>query len=131
MSFHFFTVPITNPEAAQAELNAFLARERVLNVQRHFVAEGVNSFWAFCVELGAGPGPLPDAVKAHPGRVSGRDKTSAAVDYKQVLSEADFAVLAGLREWRKQAAQAEGVPIYAVSTNEQLGGATGQKWICQ
>ena len=120
MSFHFFIVPITYPEAAQAELNAFLARERVLNVQRQFVAEGVNSFWAFCVELGAGPGPLPQGLKAHPARTAGREKAAAAIDYKQVLSEADFTVFAGLRELRKQLAQQEGVPVYAVFTNEQL-----------
>jgi superfamily II DNA helicase RecQ len=37
-----------------------------------------------------------------------------------VLSEADFAVFAKLRELRKSIAEAEGVPPYAVFTNEHL-----------
>jgi superfamily II DNA helicase RecQ len=37
-----------------------------------------------------------------------------------VLSAEDFAVFAKLREIRKAIAQAEGVPLYTVFTNEQL-----------
>lgn len=67
MSFHFFTVLDTNPEAAQDELNA-LARERVLNVQRQFVAERVNSFATFCVDVGTGPRQWVSGRVDVPGR---------------------------------------------------------------
>lgn len=42
------------------------------------------------------------------------------VDYKEVLNADDFAVFARLRELRKQLAERDGVPPYAVFTNEQL-----------
>ena len=42
------------------------------------------------------------------------------VDYKEVLSPADFALFAKLRDWRKATAEQEGIPVYAVLTNEQL-----------
>ena len=42
------------------------------------------------------------------------------IDYREVLSEADFAVFAKLRALRKTLADAEGVPAYALFSNEQL-----------
>jgi superfamily II DNA helicase RecQ len=114
MSLHCFFVPARQPDPAQVELNAFLAAQRVLAVQREWLADGAHSGWAFCVEVLTGPGPLPAALKA------GAPRRNADVDYKQVLSEADFLVFARLREWRKGVAQADGVPVYAVFSNEQL-----------
>lgn len=49
-------------------------------------------------------------------RGGGRER----VDYKEVLSPDDFALFARLRDWRKAAAEKEGVPVYAVLTNGQL-----------
>lgn len=120
MSIRLITIRALQPEPAQTELNTLLATERVVTIQREFVGDGSNSFWAFCVEVADGPGPLPDVLKTGPGRGVLSGRAAPAIDYKQVLSEADFAVFAGLRDWRKQAAQAEGVPVYAVFTNEQL-----------
>lgn len=45
---------------------------------------------------------------------------SRRVDYKEVLSEEDFALFAKLREERKKLAAAEAVPVYAVCINEQM-----------
>ena len=50
------------------------------------------------------------------GRADGKPK----VDYKEVLSEADFAVFSRLRVLRKEVAEREGLPVYAVFTNEQM-----------
>jgi superfamily II DNA helicase RecQ len=49
------------------------------------------------------------------------------VDFKEVLSEAEFAVFARLRALRKQLAEAEGVPAYALFTNEQLAEMVQQR----
>lgn len=120
MSIHCFSIRATQPEPSQAELNQFLRSQRVVSVQRHFVADGADSYWAFCVEVAEGQAPLPAALRAQGdgGRRAGGDGT--APDYKQILNEADFARFVGLREPRKQLAQREGVPVYAVFTNEQL-----------
>ena len=42
------------------------------------------------------------------------------IDYREVLNEQDFAVFARLRTLRKELADGEGIPAYAVFTNEQL-----------
>ena len=60
------------------------------------------------------------------GLLCGTDR-GAAVDYKQVLSETDFELFAALRSLRKQQAQAEGVPVYAVFSNEQLAAIVTQQ----
>ncbi|MFM2118911.1 MAG: hypothetical protein RL722_379 [Pseudomonadota bacterium] len=125
MSLHCFHIPARTPEPAQSELNAFLAGHRVLAVQREWLADGAHSGWAFCVEVANGPGTLPSALKVD-GAGASRGPRGQDVDYKQVLGEADFAVFARLRAVRKQMAQADGVPVYAVASNEQLAALAAQ-----
>lgn len=124
MSLHCFFVLARQPEPAQSELNAFLAGHRVLAVQREWLTDGAQSGWAFCVEVSATLGPLPSALKVDGG---GRGARAAEVDYKQVLSTADFAVFARLRTLRKALAQADGVPLYAVASNGQLAALVTQR----
>jgi superfamily II DNA helicase RecQ len=111
MICRFFTIPACDSAAAEEDLNRLLAASRVLGVERHFVADGEASFWAVCVRLAGGPGALPEALKAE-------QASARRVDYREVLSEDDFAVFAKLRELRKQIAETEGVPPYAVFTND-------------
>ena len=42
------------------------------------------------------------------------------VDFRDILTDAEFAVFARLRAARKERADADGIPAYAVFTNEQL-----------
>ncbi|MBL8330504.1 MAG: HRDC domain-containing protein [Rubrivivax sp.] len=127
MSLHCFTIRALEPEADQEAVNTFCASQRVLRVERHFVADGTHSFWAVCVEVADGPGPLPDALKRQDRRERQASAKSGASapgagkpDYKHLLSETDFNLFAALRQWRKTQAEADGVPLYAVFTNEQL-----------
>jgi superfamily II DNA helicase RecQ len=116
MQLQFFSVPVRGDRGAQEELNAFLRSHRVLTVHREFVAQGDNSFWALSVEY------MEGAVPSGPGADDGRGAKPPKVDYKEVLGPADFALFAKLRDWRKATAEGEGVPVYAVLTNEQLAG---------
>lgn len=109
MRFRFFTIPAFDPDAAQDALNAFCAQHRIVASERHFVDRGVDSFWAVCVTWVEG------SAAAFPAQGK-RDR----VDYREVLGEADFAVYSELRRLRKQLAEREGVPAYAIFTNEQL-----------
>jgi superfamily II DNA helicase RecQ len=114
MAYRIFRVPNRNPSAAEAELNGFLRSHRVLSVDRRFVDDGERSFWTFCVDyLDTTGGP---SMAAKGGGSPNRSK----VDYREVLSPADFSVFVKLREIRKQIAQEEAVPVYTVFTNEQL-----------
>lgn len=122
MELYFFAIRAADPREAQDELNRFCAGRRVVAVDRQFVSAGVDSFWAICVTVAPGQGALPDALKTPERRsgARGNGAGSSRVDYKQVLNAEDFALFAELRAWRKTIAGAEGVPVYAVFTNEQL-----------
>jgi superfamily II DNA helicase RecQ len=108
MQLRFFTVPLLGGESVIDELNRFLASHRILAVDRQLGQDGSTSVWAICVsyEPAGGEGAPP------PRR--------GKVDYKEVLSEADFAVYAELRTLRKEIAERAGVPPYALFTNEQI-----------
>ncbi len=107
MKLRFFTVRMQDVGQEAEELNAFLSSHRILSVERHFVADGGNSAWAICVSyLSTAGRPAPEKR----GRL----------DYREILSEPDFAIFAKLRSLRKTLAEKEGVPAYALFTNEQL-----------
>lgn len=128
MKFRFFTINAMQPEEGQDELNRICAEQRVVTVDRQFVANGQNSFWAVCATIASKPESLPAALTKQAQRsqrVNGSG--SSRVDYKEVLNEEDFARFADLRQWRKEVAQAEGVPLYAVFTNEQLAAIVQQR----
>lgn len=108
MKYRFFSVPATTPDEAQEALNQFCAEHRVVSVDKEFVSNAERSFWALCVGYLDGQAPL----------LAGRSKNK--VDYREVLNEADFALFVKLRDLRKTMAEQEGVPAYALFTNEQL-----------
>lgn len=103
MRLHFAHIPAESPGPAEAELNAFLASHRVTAIDRHVVTTGPTPFWAIAVTW------LED-------RASPDVKRGDRPDYRELLPEPEFAVFARLRAAR----EADGVPPYAVFTNEQL-----------
>ena len=109
MQIKVFTIPVTDSNGT-GEMNAFLSRHRVLEVRSEFVDAGANSFWTCLVTY-----------------IEGDRKTSGSrkprrVDYKEVLSPDTFAVFAKLRDWRREVSKTEGIPAYAVFTDEELAG---------
>ena len=77
MPLKFFIVPVLDAAPAEAELNAFLARHRVVAIDRRWVDQGSSSLWAICVDYFAAGGG------------EGRRGFSLArnrIDYKQVLA---------------------------------------------
>ncbi len=112
LQYKFLIIPIRTAAEAESELNRFLRSVRVITAHREFVAQGENSFWCMAVEY------VSDSVpSSHGGNTAGGRNRP---DYKELLSQEDFAVFAKLREWRKQIAEKEAVPAYTVFTNEQL-----------
>jgi superfamily II DNA helicase RecQ len=108
MLLRFFTVPALDPDRGSEEVSAFLSTHRVIEVTREFVANGPNSYWASCVTY-----TTSSAREATTGKRTPKD-------YRELLSAEDFAVFASLRTLRKQLADREGVPAYAIFTNEHL-----------
>lgn len=106
MKYRVFTYPVPCDEAV-AELNGFLSSHRILRVRDEIVVKGSDPYLVFIVEYLDGP--------------SG-EKTAKApkVDYREELSEGEFAVFSALRDWRKARSETEGVPVYTIFTNAQL-----------
>lgn len=116
MQYSVFTVPLKSPLEATDDMNRFLRSHRVLSVDKTFHSGGDNPCWTFCVEyLDAG------------GTSANVPKSAVKVDYKEVLSEAEFALYARLRDLRKGLAEKEAVPAYAIFTNEQLAKMVTEK----
>ncbi|MCG6943539.1 MAG: HRDC domain-containing protein [Thiohalocapsa sp.] len=110
MQLRFFTIPVVGGEAAADELNRFLGSQRILSVDRHLGQDGGTLLWAICVGYEAAGSATDTAAAPKRGKV----------DFREVLSEADFAIYAQLRTLRKELAEREGVPPYNLFTNEQL-----------
>jgi len=112
IQFKFFVISVKNHEDAEADLNRFIRSKRVLSVHREFIQQGENSFWSMIIEYLTG---TDNAGSSKDGKASRK-----RIDYKEVLSPEDFVLFVRLRDWRKQAAASEGVPVYTIFNNEQL-----------
>lgn len=113
MKIRVFSIPLLNPTPATAALDEFLESHLITHLDRELVADGRNSFWTVCVcaeELTRGPAPTAKLMRTQGERV----------DYREVLSPADFAVFARLRTVRSGLAIRDGVPLYSVLNNEHL-----------
>lgn len=112
MRVKFFSVPALDAVDAEAEVNRFLATHRVLSIDRQLVQDRASAYWAVCVTH------LDKQTQSPP-----RSK----IDYRQVLSEPEFALFVRLRALRKELAEKEGQPPYAVFNNEQLAAMVRQR----
>jgi ribonuclease D len=113
LQYKFFIIPIRTGAEAESELNRFLRSARVVTTHQEFVVQGKNSFWCMAVEYLSDGSPQSYSENAATG---GRIKP----DYRELLSPENFAIFAKLREWRKEIAGKEAVPVYTIFTNEQL-----------
>ncbi len=107
MKFHIFRVEVLDPAPGQDALNAFCAQHRVCDVDKRFVDLGAHAYWTFC-------------VATLDGEESPRAGERKRIDYREILTESDFALYAELRNLRRTIADHEGVPPFALFTNEQL-----------
>ncbi len=114
MKLKFFAVPALAPDETAETVNQFLGSHRVVSMDRELVHQDGAAYWALCVSYLDGDG-APAPTK--------RGK----VDYKELLSAQDFAVFVQLRNLRKDISQQEGVPPYALFTNEQLAALVTQR----
>jgi hypothetical protein len=49
LKYKFFKVLASDSETGESLLNSFLAKFNVINVEKHIIANGDQSFWAICV----------------------------------------------------------------------------------
>ena len=110
MQVRIFTISLFDNENAVNELNAFLRAQKILTVDKQLILHEGQAFWTFCVTY------LPQVT----GGVSSVGNKTAKIDYKEVLDEKTFAVFSQLRSIRKQLAEQDAVPAYAVFTDSEL-----------
>ncbi len=112
----FFAIPAVDPGDAEAAVNSFLSEHRVTSIDRQLVPERSGAYWALCVSyITGGARQRPAAGKK--GRL----------DYREALPPEEFQVFAQLRRLRKELAERDGVPLYAIFNNEQLAAMVQQK----
>ena len=108
MNYKIFNVPIPHSETEIASLNSFINTVKVVSCIKELVIVEKTAYQSFVVEY----------YKYQNSVTNGQKKDS--IDYREVLSDEDFASFSKLRELRKKIAEKTGVPVFAVFTNEQL-----------
>ncbi|MGN0037335.1 MAG: HRDC domain-containing protein [Bacteroidaceae bacterium] len=111
MQIKIFSIPILADEAQVEELNHFLRANKIIDIKKELAVVDGNSCWTFCITYMLTGRP----VVAETGK-SGTSK----VDYKEVLAPNAFDRFSSLRKLRKQIADDEAVPAYAVFTDAEL-----------
>lgn len=107
MKIKIFTIPILHSEKWVDELNRFLQQKKVLEIERQLVKGKNGAYWTLYVEYVEGSS-------------SASTSTEQRIDYKKVLDEATFQRYAALREIRKDLAEEEGLPVFAICSNASL-----------
>ncbi len=109
MQIKLFTVPIGDNGTALEDMNRFLRTNKILEVKDQLVSNENGAYWCFCVRY-----------IERTFNPTSNDKIK--VDYRKVLDGETFKRFSGLREIRKKVAANEGIPAFAVFTDEELTG---------
>lgn len=112
MQYAIFSIPITCGQEEQETMNKFLRSHKVVKTDKELIRDEQQSYWTFCITYLQG---------------QTQDQTSVSkekVDYKEVLDEKAFKMFSDLRALRKQIAQNDAVPAYAVFTDAELAEMT-------
>lgn len=106
MQIKVFNISVFDKGEQTEELNKFLRSHSIIDIEKHLISEGQYSLWTFCV------------------RYKENSKTETQlkpkIDYKEILDDSVFKVFSILRACRKKLAEQNGVPVYAIFTNEEL-----------
>ena len=112
MQIKLFSIPIGADDTATEEMNHFLRANKIIDIKKELALLDGNSCWTFCVTYMLSTRPLDVE--------SVRQKSSNKVDYKEVLAPEAFERFSLFRKIRKQIADSEAIPAYAVFTDAEL-----------
>jgi ribonuclease D len=111
----FFVSPFGEKTVCD-ELNAFLKSHRIVNVEKRLIDGDRGTGWVFLVEYGAeNKNQVPVS-------------TSPKVDYRDILNEQEYALFDKLRQLRKELAEKQGIPVYAIFTKDHLANMIKNKY---
>lgn len=109
MQLKFFNIPINTNTEDEEQVNKFLRSVKILEIKRDLIILENSASWAICVSY------LPNGLSNYTPM-----PTRGKVDYKNELSESEFRKFSVLRKIRKQIADDDAVPAYAVFTDSEL-----------
>ncbi len=110
MPFEFIQIPVNGQGCAKEKLNRHRRDGRIASVRKEFMANGEDSFRAFCVEYLDGSVGVVDRVRGAIG---------PNVDYKELLNEKQFSVFVRLRDLCKVLSEREAIPAYSTFRVQQ------------
>ncbi len=108
MQIKLFTIPISNLQENNEELNKFLRTHKIIDVDKHLVQTGTTYSWCFCVSY----------IENDYRKEQSGNRTK--IDYMKVLDTETFAKFSKLRKIRKQIAAENAVSAYIVFTDAEL-----------
>ena len=112
MQIKLFSIPIGADDWQVEELNHFLRANKIIDIKKELVDHNDHACWTFCITY------MPmSRANAFDNAATGASKK---VDYKEVLEPDAFDRFAALRQLRKQIAERDAVPAYAVFTDAEL-----------
>lgn len=110
MQIKIFSVPASGDERLEEELNHFLRANKVIDIRKELAMPGGGCYWTFCITY---------LQESHPAEVL-RQGSGTKVDYREALEPEVFERFASLRKVRKQIAEDEAIPAFAVFTDAEL-----------
>lgn len=96
------------------EMNHFLRANKIIDIKKELAMLDGNSCWTFCITY------LQDNRPADAPTANSKSGSGTKVDYKEVLDTETFERFSAFRKLRKQIAESEAVPAYAVFTDAEL-----------
>jgi superfamily II DNA helicase RecQ len=108
-----FTIPFSKSSETffEDEPNQFLLNKKVNSIKAEFFKNRENFYWTVFIDC--------DTVIAE-----SKDKKEKGIDKQDQphikLDEKDELLLKRLKEWRKQRAEKEGIPVYIIANNKEL-----------
>ncbi len=110
MQIKIFTLPLVPDNQQTEELNHFLRASKVIDIRKELAMMEGNSCWTFCVTY-MQEAQLPPFAK---------EGKNVRIDYKEVLDEGAFMRFSTMRKIRKEIADNDAIPAYAVFTDAEL-----------
>lgn len=102
MAISLFTIPFDpqNEVFADESLQKFLLNKQVKSIRPEFFSQNGRAYWTIYIEYDA---VLPDTSRETDG-----------------MDEAQRLLYKRLREWRREKAQQQGIPVFIIAKNREL-----------
>ena len=114
MQIKIFSILIGGGDSMMEEMNHFLRANKIIDIKKELAMIDGNSCWTFCITY------LQDNRPADTFTANSKSGSGTKVDYKEVLDAETFERFSAFRKIRKQIAESEAVPAYAVFTDAEL-----------